>query len=93
LIPEFLNQYLLSQNGQKQIDSFQAGGNRQGLNFVQVRSFSIPIPQKIEEQQKVADVLTSIDEQITAQKQKLESLKIHKKGLMQQLFPVQATEE
>ena len=44
LNPIFLNQYLISQNGQKQIDSFQAGGNRQGLNFAQIRTFSIPFP-------------------------------------------------
>ena len=83
----FLNQYLLSQYGQKQIDSFQAGGNRQGLNFAQIRSFSIPLPQKTTEQIKVAEFLLSIDDLIAAQSQKLGALKAHKKGLMQQLFP------
>lgn len=39
------------------------------------------------EQQKIADCLSSIDELITAQAQKVESLKAHKKGLMQKLFP------
>ncbi len=48
----FLNQYLISASGQKQIDGFQAGGNRQGLNFAQIRSFLIPIPTTINEQQK-----------------------------------------
>ena len=86
LNPYYLNQYLLSQYGQKQIDSFQAGGNRQGLNFAQVRSFSLPLP-LIEEQQKIAACLSSIDELITAQTQKIDTLKVHKKGLMQQLFP------
>lgn len=38
LAPRFLNYLLLSARGQGQIDSFQAGGNRQGLNFAQVRS-------------------------------------------------------
>jgi type I restriction enzyme S subunit len=38
LVPHFLNLFLLSSAGQRQIDSFQAGGNRQGLNFAQVRS-------------------------------------------------------
>lgn len=42
-----------------------------------------------EEQQKVADCLASIDELITAESQKLETLKTHKKGLMQQLFPAE----
>jgi len=82
----YLNQYLLSQYGQRQIDSFQAGGNRQGLNFAQVRSFSLPLP-LIKEQKKIADCLSSLDELIAAQAQAIDTLKTHKKGLMQQLFP------
>jgi type I restriction enzyme S subunit len=87
LSPFFLNQYLISSFGQNQIDSYQAGGNRQGLNFVQIRSFSIPVPPRINEQQKIADCLSSLDELITAQLEKIEALKTHKKGLMQGLFP------
>lgn len=87
LNPIFLNQFILSDCGQNQIDSFQAGGNRQGLNFAQIRSFLIPIPPNIEEQQKIADCLTSLDELIIAQSKKIDTLKTHKKGLMQGLFP------
>ena len=39
------------------------------------------------EQQKIADCLEAEDRMISAQEQKVESLKAHKKGLMQQLFP------
>jgi type I restriction enzyme S subunit len=39
------------------------------------------------EQQRIADCLTSLDDLIAAQTQKLDALKTHKKGLMQQLFP------
>src|SRR6185437_9108273 len=39
------------------------------------------------EQQKIANCLTSLDELIAAQGRKVEALKAHKKGLMQQLFP------
>ncbi|MEK6804661.1 MAG: restriction endonuclease subunit S [Nitrospirota bacterium] len=39
------------------------------------------------EQQRIADCLTSLDDLITAQTQKHEALKTHKKGLMQQIFP------
>ena len=41
------------------------------------------------EQQKIADCLSSLDDLITAQTQKLAHLKTHKKGLMQQLFPAE----
>lgn len=43
---------------------------------------------KFKEQQKIANCLTSIDEQINLQIQKVESLKKHKKALLQQLFPL-----
>ena len=40
-----------------------------------------------QEQQKIADCLSSLDELIEATSRKVEILKEHKKGLMQQLFP------
>jgi type I restriction enzyme, S subunit len=51
-----------------------------------VESFAIGCP-KSAEQQKIAECLSSVDELISAQAQKLDALKVHKKGLMQQLFP------
>jgi type I restriction enzyme S subunit len=39
------------------------------------------------EQQHIAECLRSLDTQISAETQKLDALKTHKKGLMQQLFP------
>ena len=42
---------------------------------------------KTGEQQKIADCLTTLDEVIAAEARKLDALKTHKKGLMQQLFP------
>lgn len=48
--------------------------------------FSFLIPSH-EEQQKIASCLSSLDNLITAHKEKLEALKNHKKGLMQNLFP------
>lgn len=87
LNPILLNQFLISERGQEQIDSFQAGGNRQGLNFAQIRSFQIPVPPTSDEQQLIADCLSSLDTQITSEANELAALKTHKQGLMQQLFP------
>lgn len=88
LKPYFLNQYLLSSDGQKKIDSFQAGGNRQGLNFTQIRSFTLLLP-SIKEQQKIADCLSSLDKLILLQAKKIFALQQYKMGLMQKLFPAE----
>ncbi len=45
------------------------------------------IPKSKVEQQKIAFCLSSLDELISAQSDKIEQLKLHKKGLMQGLFP------
>jgi type I restriction enzyme, S subunit len=47
----------------------------------------MPLPPTSEEQQRIALCLSSLDALITAETQKIEALKNHKKGLMQQLFP------
>lgn len=56
------------------------------INMDSLRDTFILLPTN-EEQQKIADCLSSIDDLITAQTQTIENLKLHKKGLMQQLFP------
>jgi type I restriction enzyme S subunit len=47
----------------------------------------LPLPTQPAEQQKIAECLSSVDELMAAQARKLDALKTHKKGLMQQLFP------
>jgi type I restriction enzyme S subunit len=47
----------------------------------------LPLPTEVLEQQKIADCLSSVDQVIAAQARKVEALRTHKKGLMQQLFP------
>jgi len=60
-------------------------GNPKLMNGV-MSKIQIPVP-SIPEQQKIASCLSSLDELITAHSDKLEALKDHKKGLMQNLFP------
>jgi len=50
-------------------------------------SSGIYLPHEEGEQQNIAECLSSVDELIAAQARKLDTLKTHKKGLMQQLFP------
>lgn len=42
---------------------------------------------KLTEQERIASCLSNLDALITAETQKLDALKLHKKGLMQKLFP------
>jgi len=63
------------------------GGNINNLKNSDLESFEFPIPVSPSEQQKIADCLVSLDEVIAAQGRKVEALKAHKRGLMQQLFP------
>ena len=85
LIPSFLCNFLLSQYGQKQIESFQAGGNRQGLNFEQIKSIKIGLP-SVEEQKKIADLLLLIEQRITTQNKIIEDLKKLKSAICEKLF-------
>ena len=58
------------------------------VSYKQFSDLLLPTPSP-EEQQKIADCLSSVDDLITAQTQKLDTLKAHKKGLIQQLFPAE----
>jgi type I restriction enzyme S subunit len=66
--------------------SQKAGGTRTRLYFSRLCQWHTLLP-SLAEQYKIADCLSSLDELIAAQAQKVEALKSHKKGLMQRLFP------
>lgn len=63
-----------------------AGRNRT-LGQAEFEKIEMIVPAKLEEQARIADCLAAIDTQITAESKKLDALKTHKNGLMQQLFP------
>ncbi len=60
--------------------------NQASINQTEVGNSKIAVP-SANEQQKIADCLSSLDNLIRAQGERIEALKQHKKGLMQQLFP------
>lgn len=86
LSPKFINYFLLSKPGQKQIDSFQSGGNRQGLNFGQIRKFLFPLPPTTKEQSAIAAVLSETDSLITNLEKLIAKKEAIKKGVMQALL-------
>lgn len=83
--PNYICNYLLSYGGQKQIDSFQAGGNREGLNFEQIRSIKFSVP-SFKEQSKIASLLSLLDERIATQSKIIEDLKKLKSAISYKLF-------
>ena len=62
-----------------------AGRNRV-LSKADFLKIELALPE-VAEQQKIADCLGSLDDLIEAEGRKLEALRQHKQGLMQQLFP------
>jgi len=50
--------------------------------------FPVAVPSDPKEQQAIADCLSSLDKLISEENGKIGRLKDHKKGLMQQLFPI-----
>ncbi len=59
------------------------------ISYSQFSSIKVSYPRLFEEQQKIADCLSSIDELIDAESRKLKALEKYKKGLMQKLFPAE----
>jgi type I restriction enzyme S subunit len=84
LIKAYLYQFL--QYRKSWITSTYLQGGQGNLSAEIISSLATSFPQ-IAEQQKIADCLASLDELIRAQGARLEALKAHKRGLMQQLFP------
>lgn len=82
---KFYQLFLSSYQGQKAIQTNQAGGGREGLNFQGVRDIKVNVP-ALEEQQKIADFLSSVDKKIEQLTEKHRLLTEYKKGVMQQIF-------
>jgi len=81
---EYIYQWLFSY--ESSWAKISQGGTFDAVNSDDIKNLLVPIP-KPKEQQKIASCLSSLDALITAQSEKIEQLKLHKKGLMQNLFP------
>ncbi|MFL0270110.1 restriction endonuclease subunit S [Candidatus Clostridium radicumherbarum] len=82
---EYLVQVMNSKVVKDQIDSFNGGSSREGLNFQQVRHIQVPYP-PLEEQKQIANILSSLDNNIEGYENKKNKLEEVKKGIMQQLL-------
>ena len=90
LLSQFLAAYLSTWSYWDWVRLTSARSGQPGINATEYASIPLPLPpdrRTLAEQQRIADCLTSIDDQLNAQARKLDTLKQHKQGLLLQLFP------
>lgn len=78
----------LFETKRKRFEDLASGNLIPGLSRGDILDLESPLPKEEAEQQRIADCLAALDAMITAQAEKLDSLRTHKRGLMQQLFPI-----
>lgn len=82
---EYLSYYINSSVGMQQLENMSAGGAQKNLNAASLRNLKVILP-KMKEQQMIASVLASVDEEIEGhQEEKAKYIEL-KRGLMQQLL-------
>lgn len=81
--PVFIG-YLLMNLMVKRKNSVQ-GTAIKGIPSAEIKKFKVLVP-ALPEQQKIADFLTTVDDQIDVEEKRLETMKTIKKGLLQQMF-------
>lgn len=79
--------WMLTGNKDRLLAMVDIAGHGTGkLDTDELKALQLMLPSP-REQQKIAECLSSVDELMAAQGRKVDALKTHKKGLMQQLFP------
>lgn len=84
---QFIYQHFRSNGFRDYVDRVNTSSGIPHISSQQIKDFKINFPPKVEEQIKIAETLSSLDDMIIEQSNKIEHLKSHKKGLMQGLFP------
>lgn len=85
LDPDFLVHSIYSSRVRKRFDQLVVGTTNPHLNVGTIRSFKLPVP-SLGEQQRIVDLLNSLDDQIDSEKAQKEDLQRLKHGLMQDLL-------
>ena len=86
LDPEYLDHFRRSSQWDAFVNEAGDGGVRVRIYYRDISQLRLIVPEVVE-QQEIADCLGSLDDLIVAEGRKLEVLRQHKQGLMQQLFP------
>jgi len=91
IVPEFLDHLFHGNHHGRWLRRFITVGARAhgslSVSDDDLMAMPIPLPPTEAEQRKVSECLGSLDDLIRAESRKLDALRQHKKGLVQQLFP------
>lgn len=82
----YLCAFINSEIGKRFILGAEAGGAQKNVNAGALEALAVHLPE-LEEQRRISIFLSGFDVLIDFELQELEAIRIHKKGLMQQLFP------
>lgn len=85
VVPEYLHSYFRSPIGLRQIDKIIAGSGHPKINKTELRQLLAILP-PLPEQQKIADILSTVDDKIGVIDQQITETRELKKGLMQRLL-------
>ena len=83
----FVYSLINSKHIREVIENKATGSTRKRIGLDELRNVELLVPKSLTEQTKIAFCLSALDELISAQAEQIDQLKLHKKGLMQGLFP------
>ena len=82
----FASEYLNTDFGQRQMYKSMAVGNREGLNYQQIKGFNFPDIRELKELEKIASIIESINNKLQTEQTYLQKMQQFKKGLMEDLL-------
>lgn len=85
LVDAFLLEWFTTQQFIKQMNSSFEGSVRNTLSYESLRKIDITFP-CVEEQNKIANFLSAIDDKINHCQSQIEKMEVWKKGMLQQMF-------
>lgn len=83
----YLGFYMNSNSYREQLTQIMQGLKVLSISKTAISQTKIRFPSSINEQEKIVSSLSSINGEIKSYEDKITALELHKKGLMQQLFP------
>src|SRR5574344_1841588 len=84
---KFIVQYLSTRDYFDTVNNFLAGGTRQRISRSTLADFNIPIPKSLQEQEKIGEYFSTLDNLITLHQRKYNKLLNLKKSCLEKMFP------